>query len=167
MNAWKIGMAAFFVCLTLGCQRPHPELVTRVGEPDAVKVKGEDARLDEARRQARASLDQFTEALKAPHKTQTRFSLKAEFVEGKVHEYMWLKDVRPEGFDFTGTLANTPVQLKKLHHGQRVRVKSVAVTDWMFVDGGGLVGGYTIRTLADGLTTNERQRLEKEGGFTL
>jgi uncharacterized protein YegJ (DUF2314 family) len=163
MRVWLI----LLLCL-VGCSGPRPaDVVTRSGEPDAVRIKGEDARLEAARQEARATLPQFVEALKAPLNTQKGFSLKVDFHEGKVHEYMWLHKVRAEGFDFTGVLANRPIQLKKLRHGQRVRVKAPAVADWMYTDGGGLVGGYSIRAIAASLSPAERQRLEQEGGFTL
>lgn len=154
--------------LVAGCgSSPPADVVTRSAEPDVVRVQGEDVRLEEARRAACAALPEFVSALQSADKTQKRFSLKAEFTEGKVHEFLWLRDIKPEGSDFIGTLSNQPIQLKKLELGQRLRVKTPAVTDWMYIKNGVLVGGYTIRILAETLTPEARANLEKEGGFRL
>ena len=50
---------------------------------------------------------------------------------------------------------------------QQVTVNPADLSDWKYVDGKRLVGGYTIRFQLSKLSAKERQAILEEAGFTL
>ena len=51
--------------------------------------------------------------------------------------------------------------------GQQVSLKLSEISDWKYQKGKKLVGGFTIRYLADRMPPKEREALLKEAGFEL
>jgi uncharacterized protein YegJ (DUF2314 family) len=68
---------------------------------------------------------------------------------------------------FAGVVANEPVDLKRIRLGERVTVPLESVSDWMAVDRGRLIGGYTIRALRDRMTSDERILFDRDLGFVI
>ena len=110
---------------------------------------------------ARATVGAFITALKSPRSTQTAFSVKAPFTDGKSVEYMWLVPVTYDGKTFHGEINNTPEKVTTVKLGQSVTVDPSKIADWMYIDNGTLVGGYTTRALRDSLSPKERAEFDK------
>lgn len=70
-----------------------------------------------------------------------------------------------DGERFAGTLSNIPADVPGLEHGQRVVVALNEISDWMVVDNGRLIGGYTIRVFRDRLSDQERSEFDRESGL--
>jgi uncharacterized protein YegJ (DUF2314 family) len=100
----------------------------------------------EAMRAARASLRIFLEAFKAPKPGQRDFHLKVRLMAGDEIEHIWLSDLRLARKPFSGILANAP-QLSGLRRGQRVTFTRSDISDWMFMQDGRMIGGYTTKVL--------------------
>ena len=66
-----------------------------------------------------------------------------------------------EGADFRGIVANEPEMLSKVKVGQSILVPAADVSDWMYVEIGKLVGGYSSRVLRDNLSATERAEFDK------
>jgi uncharacterized protein YegJ (DUF2314 family) len=75
--------------------------------------------------------------------------------------------LRYDGKAFHGRLNNRPVDVRAIKLGDAVTVAPDEISDWMYVDNGKLVGGYTIRVLVDKLPPNERKQVEQESGYTI
>ena len=142
---------------------------TGCGESDSgnvVHVSDTDPAMNQAMAKARATSDQFAEALRNPGK-RSDFSLKAKFTEGSEAEHMWVNDIRVEGASFKGKLGNDPENLKKIRFGQSVTVSRDRVSDWMYVEDGKLVGGYTLRVLRDRMKPSERKKFDASLPFKI
>ncbi|MDN5215520.1 DUF2314 domain-containing protein [Fulvivirgaceae bacterium BMA12] len=125
----------------------------RPDEPDVYHIPDEDERMNWAIEKAKLTLHYFEKCLASPKKEQTYFSIKVKFEdEGKI-EHIWL--TKPS-FDaernLFGVVGNSPVNIKSVKLDQKIGVDSAFVSDWMIVENGRLIGGYTIRAVRDGFT---------------
>lgn len=140
---------------------------TRHGGDRVVKVPPDDARMNAAIAKARATVRTFETALRAPKASQSRFSIKIRISEGDVGEHFWLSDVRFNGSVFTGKIDNDPEAVNTVKLGQAVKARPTEISDWMYVDHGKLVGGYTTRALRDRLSPSDQAEFDRNLPFTI
>lgn len=136
-------------------------------EDNVVAVHADDTAMKAAIEKARATVGTFQEALRSPSASRSAFSLKARFEEGDVVEHMWLDDVSFDGKAFSGAVNNDPEELRNVSFGQKVTVPPGEISDWMFVENGKLVGGFTIRVMRDSLSTEEREAMDASLPFKI
>ncbi len=146
-------------------------VLEREGEPAVISVEGDDPEMTAAIAQAQATLDQFIADLQAPKQGQTYFSIKARFAvpggQPVTYEHMWLYNVSYGSSEFTGQLGNEPVHRTDLVLDQTLTVPRADVTDWMIIQDGVLVGGYSVRLLRSRLSAAEREQFDREAGFII
>lgn len=116
--------------------------------------------------EAKASFRQFIEAYCCPSEQQTSFLVKVVFDEGEQREHIWLADLDFSGKAPSGVVANEP-NLPSLKFMQRVEFDPSYVSDWMFIEDGYLVGGYTTRLIRERMTPAERQRFDAQAPYKL
>ncbi len=143
------------------------ERIEREGLPDAHYVTGSDPELSAARDQAEATVDQFIAALKNPTPSQSSFSIKLVVQDQDNIEHLWLNPVRYQDGSFYGTVNNAPITITTIRLGDEVGVVADQISDWMFVDNGKLVGGYTIRAMREKMSDDEREALDRQLEFTI
>lgn len=114
---------------------------------------------------ARSTVDQFAAAVSAPKAGQESFACKKPFTEGDTVEHMWITDVSFDGARFRGTVNNEPVEVKNVKLGQKTEVPRNEVSDWMYLENGKLVGGYTLRVLRSRMSPGERKDFDENCGF--
>jgi uncharacterized protein YegJ (DUF2314 family) len=142
-------------------------VVQRAGNPDVVGVADEDVTMNAAMREARSTVQAFIVALKSPKPNQEAFSIKKQFADSNGAEHMWISDLQYDGKEFKGRLSNEPVDVNSVKLGDNVTVAPQDISDWMYLDKGKLVGGYTIRVLYDKMTPEEQKKFEQESGYTI
>jgi len=143
------------------------EIVRRDENPDVVMVKNEDERMDWAIEKANYTLHHFKDCLSSPKENQNYFSLKARIEDDHAVEHIWLGEPEydAEG-SFYGVVGNVPLNLTNVKLGDRVGVSSDHVSDWMIVEEGRLIGGYTIRALRDAYPAGpERDAFDEQVGL--
>jgi uncharacterized protein YegJ (DUF2314 family) len=159
--------------LVSGCasQTPsHPlgRTVHRPGSgPEYFEVKEKDAEMDRAVRMARRHLRVFITALEHPAPGQSDFEVKKPFVQGDHVEHIWLSGVRYTGKRFHGRVDNMPQEIKGLKMGTRASVNPDEITDWLFIDNGKLMGGYTVRVLYKDLSPERKKEFEENADFKI
>ena len=159
---FRLGLLLAFMTLGAGCSKPTPQIA------DPIRlVSKDDAQMNAAMATARTTVGTFITALKSPRSTQTAFSVKARFIDGNGVEYMWLVPVTYDGKTFHGEINNTPEKVTTVKLGQSVTVESSEIADWMYIDNGTLVGGYTTRALRDSMSPTERAEFDKTIPFTV
>jgi uncharacterized protein YegJ (DUF2314 family) len=89
------------------------------------------------------------------------------FTDGDKTEYMWLTPVNFDGNNFTGTLGNEPERVKNVKVGQKFSIAPSKISDWMYIENGKLVGGYTLRVMRDTLSPAERADFDKSVPFSI
>jgi uncharacterized protein YegJ (DUF2314 family) len=133
--------------------------VKRQSADSVVSVTATDDEMNEAIACAQASLDQFFENLANPEAGQQSFLLKVRFeINGEI-EHIWLADLTVSGLEMSGTVANEPrsVDLKFM---QAVSFAPAQITDWMYLENGFLVGGFTTKAIRSTLSAHERARFD-------
>ena len=166
-------LAALLITGIAGCGGDQPgaptqgHTVERPDNPPVTFVEESDPQMTAAIGQARATVDQFIAALHDPTNSQTDFSIKLAVADGEQVEHMWLTDVRYADGKFTGQIANEPLELTTVSLGDDAEIARDQISDWMYVDDGRLVGGYTIRRLRDSMPPDKRRELDESVPFTL
>ena len=141
-----------FCLLTVACsQTPAP-----IPSPTAA---GTDPELDAAIAQARDSLNQFTETMATPHADRTYVAVKVHFApRGEFPLDIWVDDVTYADGIFRGNIGDD-IPSMKLEVGERITIDEKDILDWMIVQDGKLIGGYTIRLAIQRMSPDERERL--------
>jgi uncharacterized protein YegJ (DUF2314 family) len=131
-----------------------------------VNVAGDDERMNWAIEKARATLHYFQNSLISPQSYQQYFSVKVLIEDGEYNEHLWLTS---PSFDDEGNLygvvGNKPVSVSSVSVNQRIGIESQFISDWMIIEGGCLIGGYTIRAIRDGLPELERLNFDRKAGL--
>ena len=140
--------------------------VERPDNPPVTYVEESDPQMTAAINKARATVDQFIAALHNPTDAQADFSIKLPVSDGEQVEHMWLSDVRYAEGKFTGQIANEPLELTTVALGDDAEIPRDQISDWMYVDNGRLMGGYTIRRLRDSMPPDERREFDQSVPFT-
>lgn len=154
-----LAIAALAV-LVVGCE-PKGNVVVREGEPDLVMT--DDPALTRAKDRARETYMEFVNALTNPQPAYRDFAIKKGFAtpDGGL-EHMWISDVVWEHGEFRGTINNEPVNTQEVNLGDAVTVRPDELSDWMYVDGRKLMGGYTIRVLYKQSSPEQQESLKAD-----
>lgn len=129
-----------------------------------VSFSSEDAEMQAAIREAKTSFRQFIEAFCQPTERQKSFLVKVVFDEGDNREHIWLADLDFHGSKPSGVVAVEP-NLPSLRFMQRVEFEPSYISDWMYVDDGYLVGGYTTRVIRKRMSPEQRQAHDAQAPY--
>lgn len=116
---------------------------------------------------AKATVPQFIKVLRSPGKHQTDFSIKYPYKDGDKVEHMWINDLTYDGKTFHGTVGNDAEQVSNVKLGDKADIPATEISDWMYVENGKLVGGYTIRVMRDTMSAKERADLDASLPFKI
>ena len=111
---------------------------------------------------ARRTVGTFLQALQEPRPSQSRFGVLMPVTDGKHTEDVWIAPVTYDGRYLRGRIDEAPESATGLKIGDEVTAEPSTISDWMYVDGKKLVGGYTFRVLRDRVTPSERKELDRE-----
>ena len=120
-----------------------------------VSFSEQDPRIAFAIDEARKSLTTFFDAFCSPNSNQTAFLLKVQFEAPNESEHIWVADIDASVMPLQGTIANEP-SILGFQFMQRVEFQPTQITDWMYVEDGYLVGGFTTQAIRSGMTSEER-----------
>lgn len=131
-----------------------------------VHIADDDERMNWAIEKANATLHYFQNCLLAPDPEQQYFSVKVLIDDGVNREHLWL--VSPS-FDDEGNLygivGNKPVYVNSVAVNQKIGIDPRFISDWMIIEEGRLIGGYTIRAIRDGRPDHERPEFDRQVGL--
>ena len=136
-------------------------------EPPYVEVPKDHIAMHRAVTEARRTVGEFIAALKHPAPGQDDFEVKEPFIQNGQLEHIWLSDVQFAGNRFQGRVDNQPRKIKGLKPGQLVFVKPNEISDWLYIDHGKLVGGYTVRVQYNELSPKEKQDFDRAADFEI
>lgn len=102
-----------------------------------------DPRLIGAERNARERFGEFVESFELRNPSDT-FAVKAAFRDDFGLEYLWVRVRHLDDDNLHGTLDNEPNALKSVRLGQPVKVARDLVNDWLVVQNGRVLGGFTL-----------------------
>ncbi|HEY4256149.1 MAG TPA: DUF2314 domain-containing protein [Candidatus Udaeobacter sp.] len=137
------------------------------GDPGYAQVSDNDKQMDRAVENAQRTLGFFIAALKAKQGGDTVFEIKKGFIDGDKVEHLWMKRITYDGKNFHGEIDNRPREVNNVHLGQRFTVAPEAVSDWMFLKDGKLIGGYTTRVLYARLSPEDKAEFDRHAEFKI
>ncbi|RBQ03142.1 YegJ family protein [Pedobacter miscanthi] len=138
----------------------------RKDEPDMVYIPSEDERMNWAIEKANLTLWYFEKSLANPQPHHVYFSIKVHIIDGENSEHIWLTEPHfdDEGNLF-GTVGNEPVSVSTVKLNQRIGIDRDLISDWMSIENGRLIGGYTIRAIRDGIPEKDRAEFDNSIGM--
>ena len=117
-----------------------------------------DTELESAIGQARDSLDTFKEKIGTPHTDRTFVAVKIRFYPpDAVSQDIWVDEVAYENDILRGIMGDD-IPTLKLEAGEKITIDEENIVDWMIVEDGKLIGGYTIRLAVQRMSPEERER---------
>jgi uncharacterized protein YegJ (DUF2314 family) len=138
------------------------------GSEDRVtSVPDDDPRMNAAIAKARETVSTFIAALQSAGAGQSQFNVKMAFTDGTHTEHMWLSPVSCDGKIFHGTVQNDPANVSNVKLGQQASIEPSKLSDWMYVENGKLVGGYTVRVLHEIMSPSERAEFDRTAPFRI
>jgi uncharacterized protein YegJ (DUF2314 family) len=150
-----------------GCSKGYDSETNTHGEAGSAQIESSDHEMNEAMAKARDTLEEFERRLANPSPKQSMAIIKGRFTEGDLVEHMWLGqiEVTPDGY--RGVLGNDPYELTTVKAGETLELPRAQVSDWIVVDDGKLVGGYTMRLLRSRLPEGERAAFDAQNGIRI
>jgi uncharacterized protein YegJ (DUF2314 family) len=117
-----------------------------------------DIELEHAIEQARASLDTFIAKIRTPHANRTYAAVKVRFTPyGESPQDIWVDEVTYADGILRGNVGDD-IPALKLEVGEKIKIDEEEILDWMIVEDGKLVGGYTIRLAVQRMSPEARER---------
>jgi len=98
--------------------------------PGITYLPKNDADFLNAKEAAQKNIAYFIDALNSFNDSLT-YSIKADFVDGDIHEHMWVDTSGYRDEKFFGFVANDPVNIKNYKYGDWVAINKTDVEDWM------------------------------------
>ena len=166
-QAWLLATVGILLVVLIGALIWRSIRTKDAGENEILyaSIEETDPQIREAVGKARAGIGEFIAMLKDPRPTVSYFALKARFEERGIIEHVWLNFITYSGNEFEGNVANDPKALRTIMFGRTVRVPVERVSDWMVIDDGYLLGGYTLRVLRGRMSEPEKRAFDERGGF--
>jgi uncharacterized protein YegJ (DUF2314 family) len=126
-----------------------------------------DVELDAAIQQARDSLDVFIERIASPHGNRTLVAVKVRFFspDGSSQD-IWADGVTYTDDTFRGHMGDD-IPALKLKFDEKITIPREDILDWMIVEDGKLIGGYTIRLAVQRMSPEEKERFLKTLDYSI
>lgn len=117
---------------------------------------------------AHLTLNYFKKSLLHPQADQQKFSLKIRMHDGPLSEEVWLTEISfDESNIFYGRISTESAVIRNVGTGKEIGVPAENICDWMIVEEGRLIGGYTIRAGRDELDEKEKTSFDRKLGFII
>jgi len=123
--------------------------------PSSAKI---DSEMKAASAQARDTLDSFIQRIGTPHADRTYIALKVRLVlpDGPQQD-IWVDVVTYTDGVFRGNMGDDIPSLR-LVLGEKITIPVEDIIDWMIVEDGKLVGGFTIRLAVRRMSPEEKEK---------
>ena len=123
--------------------------------------------MEAAFRQARETLDSFLQKIEISQPDRTLIAVKVRFVlpDGPTQD-LWVDRISYRNGAFHGTMGDDIATLK-LSVDDKITIKRENIVDWMIIENGKLIGGYTIRLAFQRMTPGEKQRFLETVNYSI
>jgi uncharacterized protein YegJ (DUF2314 family) len=127
-----------------------------------MQMEQEDEEILQIAEDARDTLPGFFRHLIRPGTGEKQFCVKYPFAmdNNSGMEQVWLTGIYFKNGKYHGVLANSPRQLSSIKKGDTVTFEADSITDWMYVRGDKIIGGYSIKYLLEKIPVNQRNDRE-------
>ena len=134
-------ISLLLVCLFVACSPGE------IAEDEVIAVEAEDAAMNAAIDEARATVGEFIAALEAQAPEDMHCAVKAPIEDGEHVEHFWLTGVSYADGVFTGRIDNTPRWVSNVAEGDLYIIAQTDISDWMYFHDGVAIGNRTLVVL--------------------
>jgi len=118
--------------------------IEKADRDEVFNIRRGDPDMAEARRQARATLQDFFALAQSPKPSTQGFSVKVGLPYGNNStEYIWIAPFERRGDKYVGRLNNTPRHVANAKLGDLISFGEDEIIDWHYVEDGKMKGNYT------------------------
>jgi len=146
-----------FICLFVIACSPVP---THIPTQISATPLNADAEMESAFRQAQDTLDSYIQKLGTTHPDRTLVAVKVRFIlPDSSSQDIWVDQITYE--DRTGSfhgVMGDDIPTLKLSVDDKIKIDREEIVDWMIVEDGKLIGGYTIRLAYQRMTPAQKER---------
>ena len=125
--------------------------------PETLVRDFDESEMDKAISKSKSTVDEFISALN--RKDAESYSVKVPIVDGENAEHFWVVDVEYKDGEFVGKIGNDPGIVSNVKYGDVRSVKKEDISDWMYVKGEKIYGGYTIDPLLKTMSKEEAEAM--------
>ena len=145
----------FAVCLFMVACSPAP---TKIAVQVPSTQSNVDLEMEAAFQQAQDTLDSFIQKIDVPQPDRTLVAVKVRFVlPDSSTQDLWVDRITYKDGSFHGTMGDD-IPTLKLSVDDKIRIKTEDIIDWMIVENGKLIGGYTIRLAFQRMSPEQKER---------
>ena len=145
----------FVICLFLFACSPAPTPIPISAPPTQLNA---DVEMEAAFQQARDTLDSFIQKIGTSHPDRTLVALKVRFVlPDSSTQDLWVDGITYQDGSFYGIMGDDTPSLK-LSIDDKITIARKDIVDWMIVEDGKLIGGYTIRLAFQRMSPEQKER---------
>lgn len=131
-------------------------------------VSGDNAQMNWAMEKARHTIGYFRESLQSPRPDQFGFTLKVRLEDENGIEHIWMNDLSVDSDGvFYGMVDAEPSIVKSVNFGAKIGIGIDNISDWLVIEQGRMIGGYTIRVYREGLSHDERAAFDHAMGLVI
>lgn len=136
--------------------------MTNTGDEEyGVAVPRHDPDMERATLTAQQALDDFIRRTKSPSTTQQYQAVKIKSSRAGLDEYVWVPIVAFDQGDFLAAADEQQSSSAQPTPNNPVHISPDQVLDWMVVDDGKLVGGYSIRVMRAKMDPEQRRKFDE------
>tara|TARA_R110002096_G_scaffold4501_25_gene21224 strand:+ start:25640 stop:26104 length:465 start_codon:yes stop_codon:yes gene_type:complete len=126
-------------------------------KPETLVNSYDEAEMDAAVEKARSTVDEFITELKS--RSADSFSVKAPITDDNGTEHFWITDVEYSAGQFSGLIGNDPGIVKNVKFGDPWKLSRDEISDWMYLRGERIHGGFTIDPLLGSYPEDQAEAL--------
>jgi uncharacterized protein YegJ (DUF2314 family) len=154
----------FVICLFQFACSPAP---TQLPTPAPTTQLNSDAEMEAAFQQARDTLDSFIQKIGTSYPDRTLVAVKVRFVlPDGLSQDIWVDQISYQDDSFHGTMGDDIPSLK-LGVDDKITIARKDIVDWMIVENGKLIGGYTIRLAFQRMSPEQKERFLETVHYTI
>lgn len=152
----------FFSCDKI----PFPKKIDRQPASAVIQLDQEDGEIVKIAEGARNTMSGFFRRLARPASDERNFCVKYPFMadEGSgIHaEHLWLTDIHFKDGLYYGILSGNPRYVSGMKKGDTVSFSADFITDWMYMRGDKIIGGYSIKYLLENIPEEARSEEQQK-----
>ena len=154
----------FTICLFIvACSSVPTQIPTQV-PPTQVNA---DVEMEAAFQQARETLDSFIQKIGTSHPNRTLVAVKVRFVlPDSSSQDIWVDGIAYRDGSFHGIMGDD-IPTLKLSVDDKITIARKDIVDWMIVEDGKLIGGYTIRLAFQRMSAEQKERFLETVHYTI
>lgn len=156
-------LITFILLSFIGCKNSDK---AEIENQSTINVESDDKEMSAAIEKANQTLTDFNAVLSNPKIEVKSLKVKFETSNGG-GEHIWLADVEYKNGKYSGILDNEPEYITEYKIGDKIEVDNSKISDWMYIENGKLIGGYTIKLLRARMTEAERKQFDAESGMQI